>query len=134
MALKQEYKTYSDGLVTNYPTLIQSDPKGLDPKTPGAKLDYGKSPLYRGLLDYFPRACMAVADVSATGAVKYSWKGWEKVDDGVKRYADAGARHIVYESIEGPIDSETGCFHKAQKAWNALAELELFLREQEGKK
>lgn len=129
-AYKVVYK--SDEYASNK-LLRQTDPNGLDAKTPGAKLDHGKSPVYRGLLDYFPRACMAIADVSAKGAAKYSWKGWEKVENGVQRYADACARHIVYESIEGPIDSETGCFHKTQKAWNALAELELFLREREGK-
>lgn len=109
----------------------EADPSGLDAKTPGAKLDDGKSPIYQGLLDYFPRACLMVADVSAVGARKYSWKGWEKVADGPKRYADALVRHIAKEAIEGPIDSDTGLLHKAQIAWNALAMLELILREQE---
>lgn len=109
----------------------QRDPKGLDAKQPGAKLDAGKSPVFRGLLDYFPRACLAVAEVSDRGAKKYTWKGWEQVDDGVNRYFDAMVRHIATESIEGKRDSETGLYHKAQIAWNALAALELFLREQE---
>lgn len=109
----------------------QSDPNGLDAKTPGAKLDYGKPPLYRGLLDYFPRACMSIADVSAKGASKYSWKGWEKVEDGQNRYMDAMLRHVAKESVEGPIDLETGCYHLSQVAWNALATLELFLKELE---
>lgn len=113
--------------------ILERDPKGLDAKQPGAKLDHGKSPVYRGLLDYFPRACLAVAEVSDRGAQKYSWKGWEKVSDGVNRYQDAMVRHIANESIEGRTDSETGLYHKAQIAWNALAALELFLREQEVK-
>jgi hypothetical protein len=109
----------------------EKDPNGIPAGQRGAKLDHGKSPVWRGLLDYFPRACRAVADVSLFGATKYSWKGFEAVEDGVKRYADAGARHIVDESIEGPITKDSGLPHKAHKAWNAFAELELFLREQE---
>ena len=106
-------------------------PNGLPLNLPGQKADYGKSPLYRGLLDYFPRACMAIADVSAKGAAKYSWKGWEKVEDGQNRYMDAMLRHVAKEGIEGPIDLETGCYHLNQVAWNALATLELFLKKLE---
>lgn len=106
---------------------IERDPNGRAPNTPGAKLDAGKSPLFQGLLDYFPRACLAVAGVSAAGAKKYAWKGWESVPDGINRYSDAMLRHVANESIEGPLDPE-GFAHKAQVAWNALAVLELFLR------
>lgn len=111
--------------------LQEVDPLGKQQHEPGAKLDAGKPSVFRGLLDYFPRACMAVGAVSSYGAIKYAWKGWESVPDGINRYADAGARHIVKEAIEGPIDPESGHFHRAHKAWNAMAELELFLREQE---
>jgi hypothetical protein len=94
--------------------------------------------VFRGLLDYFPRACIAVAEVSAAGAEKYAWKGWEGVDDGYNRYSDAGARHIVKKAIEGPWDSEMAergkrILHDAQVAWNALAALELYLRAREPK-
>ncbi len=111
----------------------EKDPHGLDLKGGGAKADAGKAPIVRGLIDYFPRACREVASVSARGAEKYSWKGWESVPDGVARYSDALGRHLVSESIEGPTDSDTGLLHKAQIAWNALAALELYLREQEKK-
>lgn len=110
---------------------LEYDPSGINSKTPGAKLDAGKAPVFQGLLDYFPRACLAISELSARGAVKYSWKGWEKVPDGINRYANAGARHTVKEAIEGPYDSDptmVGILHKTQKAWNALAELELFLQ------
>lgn len=110
----------------------QTDPYGKSPHEKGAKLDSGKEPVFRGLLDYFPRACKAVAQVSAAGAAKYAWKGWEEVPDGINRYADALARHIVNEAIEGQFDSE-GFRHAAQQAWNALARLELILREEENK-
>lgn len=112
---------------------MEKDPNGKQPHEPGAKLDAGKSPLRRGLLEYFPRACFAVADVSAAGAEKYAWKGWESVPDGISRYGDAGLRHVLYASIEGPVDKDTGKLHAAHEAWNALARLELILREMESK-
>ncbi len=105
----------------------ESDPTGRGAHEAGSKLDAGKTPLFQGLLDYFPRACLAVADVSARGAEKYAWKGWESVPDGINRYKDAHARHIVNESIDGDYDPD-GFLHAAQIAWNALAVLELKLR------
>ena len=107
------------------------DPNGVSANQPGAKLDLGKSPVRRGLLEYFPRACLAVADVSAAGANKYTWGGWESVPDGAARYGDAEARHICKAAIEGPIDKDFGLLHASHEAWNALARLELLLREAE---
>lgn len=120
--------------IRDWPTMrprffIERDPNGKSPKEPGSKLDAGKSPVLQGLLDYFPRACMAVADVSAFGANKYAWKGWETVPDGINRYGNALGRHVVYESIEGRYDLATGKLHAAHVCWNALARLELLLRE-----
>lgn len=107
----------------------ERDPNGKLPNEPGAKLDEGKSALWQGLLDYFPLACKAIADVSSRGAVKYAWKGWESVPNGITRYRNAQARHIVDESIDGKYDPD-GFRHLAQNAWNALAALELTLREE----
>lgn len=104
---------------------------GPNPHAPGVKLDAGKSPVRRGLLEQFPRACMAVAHLSATGADKYTWEGWEQVPNGAARYGDADVRHICNAAIEGPVDSETNHLHAAHEAWNALARLELILRELE---
>lgn len=103
----------------------EQDSYGKDPHQSGAKLDLGKSPVYRGLFSYFPRACMAVAEVSEAGANKYTWKGWVDVPDGINRYSDAIGRHICKEEIEGPIDADYGLRHAAHLAWNALAVLEL---------
>lgn len=107
----------------------ETDPTGKNPNEPGAKLDAGKPSVYRGLVDYFPRACMAVAEVSTVGAKKYTWKGWETVPDGFGRYSDALSRHLLYESIDGPLDKDTGLLHASHLAWNALARLELLLKE-----
>jgi hypothetical protein len=113
--------------------LKETDPYGKQPGEPGAKLDFGKTPVYQGLIDYFPRACMAVADISGFGAAKYDWKGWESVPNGVARYSNAGFRHVFKEVIEGPYDKDSGMLHKAHAAWNAMAALELYMREQEQK-
>ena len=110
------------------------DPNGKSPHEPGAKLDAGKPAVYRGLFDYFPLACCAVAEVSTFGARKYAWKGWESVPDGFARYSDALGRHLLAESSEGCVDSTTGLKHAAQVAWNAMARLELLLREENGTK
>lgn len=115
-----------------YKLIKEKDPNGKDPHEPGAKLDAGKSPVFRGLIDYFPRACSAVANVSLAGANKYAWKGWEHVPDGINRYSDALVRHLVDESANGAIDKDTGLLHSAQVAWNSLARLELKLRELNG--
>lgn len=105
----------------------ESDPTGRAPNTPGAKLDAGKAPLLRGCLGYFPLALAEVAKVSEYGAKKYTWKGWETVPDGVARYGDALARHLVQDGE----DKDTGLLHAAHCAWNALARLELMLREKQ---
>ena len=112
----------------------EQDPNGKNPHELGAKLDSGKVCVFQGLFDYFPRACFAVADVSTRGAKKYAWKGWEQVPNGYKRYSDAMGRHILKESIEGYYDIGPGglgpeVLHASQVAWNAMARLELLLRE-----
>ena len=109
-------------------TTGEADPTGKTPHEKGSKLDSGKEAAFRGLIDYFPRACLAVAAVSTKGAKKYTWKGWESVPDGIGRYSDALIRHLTALSIEGEHDKE-GFLHRAQVAWNALAVLELYLRE-----
>jgi hypothetical protein len=108
----------------------ETDPTGRQPNTPGAKLDAGKAPVFRGAIQYFPRALIAVSEVSEHGARKYTWKGWEDVPDGIARYGDAMARHITKEGIEQH-DIDSGLLHAAHAAWNALARLELILRDKD---
>ena len=103
------------------------DPTGRKPNEPGAKLDSGKAPLWRGAIGYFPRALEAVSEVSAFGASKYAWKGWVTVPDGENRYSDALLRHLTYEAKGEDIDQDSGLLHAAHAAWNALARLELRL-------
>ena len=102
---------------------------GLGAHDPGAKLDAGK-PRVGLMLSGFPRALLKVAEVTTFGALKYSDNGWQQVDGGVSRYDDAKGRHLLYGYIED-IDADSGLEHLAQDAWNALAKLELKLREEE---
>jgi hypothetical protein len=116
----------------------ETDPTGRKANEPGAKLDHGKAPVAQGAIAYFPRALRAVAEVSAVGAAKYTWNGWESVPDGISRYENAMARHQIAASAEAGFenrnvarDKDTGLLHAAHTAWNALAVLELILREDE---
>jgi len=102
------------------------DPNGINPHEPGAKLDAGK-PL-AGILMDFSLALRAVVDVGTFGARKYSRGGWQHVEDGITRYTDALWRHLLDEGCE-QYDRESGLLHAAHLAWNALARLELILRE-----
>jgi hypothetical protein len=98
------------------------------------KYDGGKPCIFRGAIDYFPRAIEAVAEISTFGASKYAWKGWEGVDDGINRYSDAMVRHLIAEGKGEVFDRDSGLRHAAHTAWGALARLELMLRESENGK
>lgn len=107
---------------------LEKDPHGKNPHELGAKLDAGKTPVFQGMIKYFPRAMMAVAEVSAFGANKYAWNGWETVTDGHKRYTDAAARHQLYTVMGEDLDPDSKLLHEAHEVWNKLAALELRLR------
>lgn len=92
----------------------------------GRKDDSGKAPVVRGVIQYFPNALNAVAEVSAFGAKKYDWGNWRFVAEGLERYTDALGRHIASEGRED-CDQESGLLHAAHAAWNALARLEFLL-------
>lgn len=104
---------------------LELDPNGIDPHTPGAKCDAGKT--LGGLLGDFSLALTAVAEVGTYGANKYTRGGWQQVPDGEQRYTDALWRHLLAEQQQ-PLDGESGLSHAAHMAWNALARLELELR------
>ena len=108
---------------------IEMDPKGLKQNAPGAKLDAGKVEV--GLIfNDMPRALLAVAEIGTYGRHKYTKGGWVHVEEGVERYTNAMDRHRLKESIEN-VDQETKMLHATHLAWNALARLELMIREQE---
>ena len=64
------------------------------------------------------------------GANKYTDNGWMSVPNGVQRYTDAMYRHLFSEAVGEQCDRDTGLAHAAHAAWNALARLDLMLREE----
>lgn len=113
------------------PSSIEIDPNGLQPSDPGAKLDQGKNRL--GLVLFgFARALEEVGKVGTYGANKYSDNGWMQVADGERRYTDAMFRHLMKEAKGEDTDQDTGFFHAAHAAWNALARLDLMIKNREG--
>lgn len=64
-----------------------------------------------------------IVKVYHAGAKKYGPNKWQNLDNGFERYRAAAARHLM-EYMKGErIDSDTGCFHLAQCAWNCIAML-----------
>ena len=99
-----------------------------DPAAPGAKLDSEK-PRLDLVLGSFSRALYEVGRVGTFGASKYSDNGWQSVENGEERYSSALLRHYLSEKVGESIDPDSDFLHAAHVAWNALARLELMLRE-----
>lgn len=95
---------------------------------PGLKLDAGKPRLSLVIMD-FARALQEVSKVGTFGADKYTAGGWVSVPNGEQRYTDAMLRHLLQEATGETLDQESGLYHAAHTAWNALARLDLMLRE-----
>ncbi len=83
-------------------------------------------PITRGVLDYFPDAIAAVAEVSRLGNEQHNpgqplhWSREKSTD-----HADCIARHLIER---GTVDTD-GARHSAKLAWRALALLQLELEE-----
>ncbi len=79
-------------------------------------------PLVRGVLDYFPAALAAVAEVSKKGNDKHN-PGEELHHSRGKSsdHADCILRHLV---DRGTVDPDDGQRHSAKMAWRALALLQ----------
>jgi hypothetical protein len=102
----------------------------IDQHAPGAKLDTGKvRPSL--ILNGMARALYAVAEVGTFGAIKYTDGGWIFVPNGFARYEDAQQRHALARAKGETHDPESKLLHLQHEAWNALAKLDLYLREQE---
>lgn len=82
------------------------------------------------LFTQFPNALKAVIACSKYGHEKYKdtdkdFLNFKRVVGGSRNYADAGIRHRLEEGL----DSESGLPHQYHIAWNALAELQLWIEE-----
>lgn len=81
-------------------------------------------PIARGVVDYFPRAIAAIANVSFVGNQQHNpgqemhWARGKSMD-----HADCIVRHLIER---GTVDDD-GLRHSAKLAWRALALLELEL-------
>lgn len=106
----------------------EEDPYGIKQHDSGAKNDSGKPDA--SLLLMFGRALLEVSAVGTFGAKKYSRGGWQHVPNGQDRYTAALLRHLFKEGREA-VDKDIGLLHAAAVAWNALARLELILKEEE---
>ena len=111
--------------------ICESDPNGKSQHEAGAKMDSGKVRMDL-LVDGFPRALKAIAEVATYGANKYTDNGWIDVPEGDKRYKAAMYRHFNSAAMGEIMDSESGLLHLAHGAWGALAVLELYLRSLNG--
>ena len=110
----------------------ETDPNGKSLNEPGAKGDAGKLRPALVLGD-FARALIEVSEVGTYGAKKYTSHGWLTVPGGIERYDEAMMRHWLKEKAGEDTDPDTGLLHQAHLAWNALARLDLMLREKGAK-
>jgi hypothetical protein len=109
---------------------METDPTGRKAKDPGSKLDNGKVRVAL-VMSGFARALWAVCEIGTYGATKYSARGWEQVPEGRERYDDAEMRHKLREWMGEYKDKDSSLRHAAHEAWNALAKLELMIRDEE---
>lgn len=109
----------------------EKDPYNKAPHEGGAKLDLGKNRLSL-VLGGFANALQEVGKIGTYGANKYSANGWKTVPNGQERYTDAMLRHLFKELAGEELDPDTKLLHAAHGAWNALARLELIIRERNG--
>ncbi len=88
-----------------------------------------ETPIYSGVLKYFPRAAAYVARISVLGNEKHNpgeplhWAKGKSMD-----HPDCIARHVI-ES--GEFDPDDGALHDGKLAWRAWANLETVLEERE---
>jgi len=97
----------------------------------GVKHNQGKLPINTMITVQFPKAIKAIAQTTLFGHEKYKevdkdWLNFKRVEGGSQTYADASQRHGFDKHT---LDSESGLPHIFHKAWNALAELEIWIEE-----
>ncbi|MDB4302196.1 DUF5664 domain-containing protein [bacterium] len=114
---------------TSFYELTEETPDGKDQHQTGAKLDAGKERLDL-VLGSFSEALLEVGRVGTFGANKYTDNGWKDVDNAVSRYSDALLRHYFKHKCGEDIDPDSGLSHLGHMAWNALAILEFYKKEE----
>lgn len=102
----------------------------------GVKQNIGKLPMDKMISIQFPKALEAVCRATLFGHNKYKetdkdFLNFKRVEEGSQAYADAIQRHNLNKA---QTDDESGLPHIYHKCWNALAELELWIEENEKQK
>lgn len=92
--------------------------------------------MVRGLIQRFPRAVLAISSLSAYGMKRHGSALDEDhlvvLGDAKGQRLDAQGRHLCMEAIDKDgMDAESEHHHATATAWNALAYLELLLKEAE---
>lgn len=93
---------------------------------PSSAQERKATPIYSGVLKYFPKAMAEVAKTSMQGNEQHHageplhWDKSKSSDE-----LDALSRHLIDHSVN-PVDSD-GLFHLSKVAWRSLAALERFL-------
>lgn len=99
------------GAVVESGPLVGKDGSGKDDRADG-KLRWDLLPLAE---------IEDIVRVYTEGAKKYVENSWQDIPDGFNRYFAATMRHLVAYAKGERFDSDTGCMHLAQVAWNAIA-------------
>lgn len=107
--------------------------KKMEDMSAATRARYSKPQPYRGFIARFPQAILAVTAVSQYGTTKHEVPlddySYLDVPDAEVNYIEAECRHILKEVLGGPYDEDgDDLLHKAEKAWNAMADLERALR------
>jgi hypothetical protein len=121
-----------DCRITQTSEETEKDPFGIPRHKAGAKFDKNKVRMHL-ITGGMARALLEVSKVATFGANKYTDHGWIDVPQGFYRYEDAQQRHAAARHMGEDFDSESHLLHLAHEAWNSLAKLDLFLRQQERK-
>lgn len=93
------------------------------------------SPVFSGVLQYFPDALLAVSQHSKAGNDKHNpgqplhWSKGKSTD-----HADCIARHLIDIGPNWDLkDPETGSYHATALAWRALALLQILIEREKDK-
>ena len=97
-------------------------------KEPTKAEDRKATPVYSGVLKYFPNALKEVSKCSLAGQKQHNHGNelyWDKSKSNDNE--DALVRHLIDHS-SNPLDDD-GILHLAKVAWRALASLEIYLED-----
>lgn len=88
-----------------------------------------ETPLYSGVMKYFPDALCEVARLSKVGNDKHN--PGEPLHWSREKSSDHGDCILRHQLDAGTYDSEDGFLHDVKVAWRALAQLQLALEKEE---